>query len=258
MRELGSGGYGVVFLAQHRVTGERRAVKTISKEDVMDKEMFATEVSLLKKLDHPNIIKLYEVYETEKTIYLVTEVCDGGELFYMIVEKKFLSEAQTAIIMRQIFSAIAYLHTHNICHRDLKPENILLKEKDNIQSIKLIDFGIAKVFKEKEFENQPKGTTMYLAPEVISGKYGKEVDNWACGVILYILLCGRPPFFGKDVPAILLSIKKGFYSLDREPFQKSSNEAKDLISKLLVKDPSKRYTALKAYDHPWVKREISK
>ena len=95
---------------------------------------------------------------------------------------------------------------------------------------------------------------MYLAPEVINGKYGKEVDNWACGVILYILLCGRPPFFGKDVPAILLSIKKGFYSLDREPFQKSSNEAKDLISKLLVKDPSKRYTALKAYEHPWVKR----
>lgn len=95
---------------------------------------------------------------------------------------------------------------------------------------------------------------MYLAPEVISGKYGKEVDNWACGVILYILLCGRPPFYGKDVNAILMSIKKGIYTLDREPFHKCSNEAKDLISKLLVKDPSKRYTALKAYEHPWVKR----
>ena len=95
---------------------------------------------------------------------------------------------------------------------------------------------------------------MYLAPEVISGKYGKEVDNWACGVILYILLCGRPPFYGKDVTSILMSIKKGIYTLDREPFYKCSNEAKDLIAKLLVKDPSKRYTALKAYEHPWVKR----
>lgn len=156
--------------------------------------------------------------------------------------------------MRQIFSAIAYLHHHNICHRDLKPENILLKEKHNIESIKLIDFGIAKVFKEKEFENQPKGTTMYLAPEVINGKYGKEVDNWACGVILYILLCGRPPFYGKDVTSILMSIKKGIYTLDREPFYKCSNEAKDLIAKLLVKAPPNRYTALKAYEHPWVKR----
>jgi calcium-dependent protein kinase len=95
---------------------------------------------------------------------------------------------------------------------------------------------------------------MYLAPEVISGKYGKEVDNWACGVILYILICGRPPFYGKDVTAILMSIKKGIYTFDREPFLKCSNEGKDLIAKLLVKDPSKRYTALKAYEHPWVKR----
>jgi calcium-dependent protein kinase len=185
--------------------------------------MFASEVQILKKLDHPNIIKLYEVYETEKTIYLVTEVCDGGELFYLIVEKKFLSEAQAANIMRQIFSAIAYLHEHNICHRDIKPENILLKEKNNIKSIKLIDFGIAKVFKDKEYEHQPKGTTMYLAPEIINGKYGKEVDNWACGVILYILLCGRPPFYGKKIQSTLSSIKKGIFTFDREPFYKVSN-----------------------------------
>ena len=104
----------------------------MSKDDVIDKQIFATEVQLLRKLDHPNIIKLYQIYETEKTIYLVTEVCEGGQLFYMVVERKMLTQAQTAMIMRQIFSAIAYLHHHNICHRDLKPENIMLKEKDNI------------------------------------------------------------------------------------------------------------------------------
>lgn len=168
---------------------------------------------LLRKLDHPNIIRLYEVYENEKTIYLVTEKCEGGELFELISRKKFLTEEQTSIIMRQLLSAIAYMHDNNVCHRDLKPENILLKNKEDIGMIKIIDFGISKVFRENELENQPRGTVMYMAPEIISGNYGKEVDNWACGVILYVLLCGRLPFYGKDVYATLKSIKHGVYNL---------------------------------------------
>jgi len=154
--------------------------------------------------------------------------------------------------MRQLLSAIAYMHDNNVCHRDLKPENILLKNKEDIGMIKIIDFGISKVFRENELENQPRGTVMYMAPEIISGNYGKEVDNWACGVILYVLLCGRLPFYGKDVYATLKSIKHGVYNLELEPFKHCNPHALDLMSKLLERDPKKRWTAKKAYSHPWI------
>lgn len=256
LKELGSGAYGVVFLAQNKTTSEKRAIKAIAKDRIEDPESFTNEITILRSLDHPNILKLYEVYETESTIYLVTELCEGGELFFHITKKSFLTEEEAAIIMRQIFSAVAYCHENKICHRDLKPENFLLKYEDDIKSIKMIDFGLSKKLKEDEILTQPNGTPFYIAPEILDGKYSWEVDNWSLGVILYILLCGTPPFFGKATKDIVIAIKKGVYTLSHKPFQNCSIEVKDLISKLLVKDPKKRYTSLQAFEHPWVKRQV--
>jgi calcium-dependent protein kinase len=254
--ELGSGTYGIVYEAICKKSGEKRAIKAILKDSLEDKETFKNEVAILKQLDHPNIVKLYEIYEYEDTLYLVMEVCEGGELFYYVTKTKYLTEAQAAKIMRQIFSAIAYLHQNKICHRDLKPENFLLKYSDDDSCIKLIDFGLSKQLTENELMNDPNGTPFYIAPEILEGEYTEAVDNWSLGVLLYIMLSGSPPFFGRDNKEILKAVRKGVYTLSLKPFQKCSGEAKDLISKLLVKTVSKRYTAVQAYNHPWMKQQV--
>ncbi|KAM3147842.1 hypothetical protein pb186bvf_000170 [Paramecium bursaria] len=264
IKELGSGSFGVVFLAEDKKTCQliivslvqRHAIKAIAKDRVVNKGDFQNELKILRKIDHPNILKLYKVYETDKTIYLVTELCEGGELFYFITKTKFLTEAQAAMIMRQMFSAVAYLHQNKIVHRDLKPENFLLRVADDPSSIKLIDFGLARPFKENELMTQANGSMYYFAPEMIEGLYNYEVDNWALGVILYIMLSGSPPFNGKSPRDIIESIKKGIYSLGRQGINTASDYAKDLISKLLVTQPKKRYTASQAYQHPWVQLQV--
>eukprot|EP01016_Furgasonia_blochmanni_P032966 TRINITY_DN3411_c0_g1_i5.p1 TRINITY_DN3411_c0_g1~~TRINITY_DN3411_c0_g1_i5.p1 ORF type:complete len:354 (+),score=123.19 TRINITY_DN3411_c0_g1_i5:493-1554(+) len=158
--------------------------------------------------------------------------------------------------MRQIFSAIAYCHENHIAHRDLKPENFLLKYENDDSTIKLIDFGLAKKLKPDELITQPNGTPFYVAPEVIDGCYTEEVDNWALGVILYIMLCGVPPFYGKSNKEILAAIKKGTYTMSYKPFENVSADAKDLIQKLIVKDPKRRLTASQAFMHPWVQAQV--
>jgi len=255
-QELGSGAYGVVYLAVNRATGEKRAIKAMNRDQIEDTEALENELAILKSLDHPNIVKLFEIYEHNKNIYLVTEICEGGELFYHITKTKHLTEAQAAKIMRQIFSAISYLHSKKICHRDLKPENFLLKFENDDSSIKLIDFGLSKKLKDNELMTDPNGTPFYIAPEILDGEYTEAVDNWSLGVILYIMLSGSPPFYGKDNREILRAVQKGVYTLSLKPFIKCSIEVKDLISKLLVKNTSKRYTAAMAYNHPWVQQQV--
>jgi calcium-dependent protein kinase len=255
-QELGSGAYGVVYLAIDKATGEKRAIKAMNKDQIDDKEALENELAILKSLDHPNIVKLFEVYEFKNNIYLVTELCEGGELFYHITKTKHLTEAQAAKIMRQIFSAISYLHSKKICHRDLKPENFLLKWENDDSSIKLIDFGLSKKLKDNELMTDPNGTPFYIAPEILDGEYTEAVDNWSLGVILYIMLSGSPPFYGKDNREILKAVQKGVYTLSLKPFIKCSIEVKDLISKLLVKNINKRYTAAMAYNHPWVQQQV--
>lgn len=255
-KELGSGAYGIVYEGVHKQTGEKRAIKAMNKDQIEDKEALENELAILKQLDHPNIVKLYEIYEHGNNIYLVTEQCDGGELFYHITKTKHLTEEQAAKIMRQIFSAVAYIHSNKICHRDLKPENFLLKYPDDDSSIKLIDFGLSRKLSENELMNDPNGTPFYIAPEILEGEYTEAVDNWSLGVILYIMLSGSPPFYGKDNKEILKAVQKGVYTLSLKPFVKCSIEVKDLISKLLVKNIKKRFTAEMAYHHPWVQQQV--
>ncbi len=160
------------------------------------------EIDILKNLDHPNILRLYEVFEDKKFIYLVTEFCEAGELFDEIVKRQRFDERDAAIIIKQLLSAIAYCHSKSVCHRDLKPENILIDNKETL-SIKLIDFGTSQKFDTEEKMELILGTAYYIAPEVLKGEYDEKCDVWSIGVILYILLSGEPPFPGSNDKEIL-------------------------------------------------------
>jgi len=259
-KKLGTGGYGAVYLARNKKTGNYVAIKAIQKLKVKDYESFITEMNILKGLDHPNIYKLYETWETDRICFLSTEYCRGGELFYYIVkqEKKHLSEGEAALIMRQGFSALKYLHENSICHRDIKPENFLLYKEKNPDNIKLIDFGLAKKLSENEIMNNPNGTAYYIAPEVLKGEYSMKCDIWSMGVVLYIMMCGRPPFKGKTNPDIINSVLKGEYNFDYPSFESASEDVKDFITQCLEMDVDKRMSAAEAYDHPWIQKQWEK
>lgn len=163
----------------------------------------------MRQLDHPNIVRLFEVFQDDKRFYLVTELCTGGELFDEITKRSHFSEADAALITKQVLSAVAYCHSKNICHRDLKPENILLDSKaaDSSNSIKVIDFGASQKFDPSKKMNQIYGTAYYIAPEILKSDYNEKCDVWSVGVILFILLSGRPPFGGDNDKEILDSVK---------------------------------------------------
>lgn len=194
-------------------------------------------------LDHPNIIKLHETWETERICFLVTELCEGGELFFHITKRKHLTEAQAALIMRQAFYALNYLHTNRICHRDIKPENFLLYKEDDDSHIKLIDFGLAKKVGANEVMNAPNGTPYYIAPEVLKGSYTTTCDNWSMGIVLYIMLSGKPPFGGKTNKEIIDNVLRGELQFTNPVWENISDQAKDLISQLLNRQADERLTA---------------
>lgn len=255
-RIVGSGGYGTVYQAYNKISQEKRAIKIIKKKDVIDKKVFEHETRLLLTMDHPNIIKLYEVYETEDFIYLVTEFCEGGELFFHITKTQHLTEGEASKIIRQISSALCHCHKLKVCHRDIKPENFLLKFENDISSVKQIDFGLAQQLVDGQTLTDPNGTPFYIAPEIIKGSYNYLCDNWSIGIILYVMLCGCPPFYGSNNKEIFTRILKGTYTFNLRPFKVCSDEVKDLIAKLLVVKPEKRYTTEQIYNHPWVQRQV--
>jgi calcium-dependent protein kinase len=196
---LGKGGFGEVKKVIHRLTRDVRAMKII-KKDKCDENYLATltnEIKIMKQLDHPNIVRLYEIYSDSRNIYLITEYLEGGELFDLILKSKHFNENIAAKIMKQLLSAIAYCHSKKIVHRDLKPENLLIV-KNNSFEIKVIDFGLSRTFEPNKNMYSRMGTPFYIAPEVLKKKYNEKCDVWACGVILYILLSGNPPFNGKN------------------------------------------------------------
>lgn len=262
--ELGKGTYGVVYKGIHNLTGEVRAIKQIARSKIKKYERFINEVTALKTLDHPNIIKLFEVYEEKDNVYLVQEMWTGGELFDRIVEKQYISEKQASVLFQQVLQAILYCNKNKISHRDLKPENFMFKTKDEDSNLKLIDFGLSMSYYKLEKEGDPKskivrmktraGTAFFMAPEVISHDYTESCDMWSAGVILYIMLWGYPPFYGENDQEILEAVVTGQYDFDDEVWDEVSDLAKDLIKRLLVPE-KERLTPKEALNHPWVKNK---
>ena len=259
-RKLGEGSYGKVYLVKHRIlTSSLRAMKEIKKSSKdISKEAesdILNEINILKKLDHPNIVKIFEFYNQPDSFFLVTELCKEGELFKQIIKVAPFDEGFTAYIMYQILSCMFYCHSMGIIHRDLKPENILIesKERNGYLRIKIIDFGTAKIFEKGKIERKVIGSCYYIAPEVLLKNYNEKCDLWSCGVIMYILLSARPPFGGKNDSEIIQKIRVGSYELTQDPWNKISKDAKNLISLLLTKDPSQRISAEDALNHVWFK-----
>ena len=256
-RLLGSGAFGEVWLVHHKDLDRDFAMKIIKKRKNRsnDEKEILNEIEILKKLDHPKILKVIDFYSTTKKYYIITEYCPEGELFNEIIKVGKFDEGQAAFIINQILKAVTYCHKMNIIHRDIKPENIMItnREKNGCLQVKLIDFGTAKIFEKGVQENKYVGSSYYMAPEVIKRKYDEKCDLWSIGVILYILLTGRPPFDGNDDEEILENVKKGVYDKWAYPFPLLSAHGKDLIFKLLQYDPKKRLSAEEAIEHPWFK-----
>jgi len=251
---LGKGNFSTVMLGIHKATGVKVAVKVVEKSGVQNKpEMLKNEVEILSKVDHPNIISLYDIFDTKDRLYLVMELVTGGELFERIVEREQYKESEACIVMKQLFEAIAYLHSLGIVHRDLKPENLLLENENEDTPIKLTDFGLSKIY-SSEMMQTACGTPGYVAPEILEcGGYDPAVDMWSAGVIMYILLCGYPPFYNENPALLFEAIMSGEYHFHSPYWDGISKEAKDLISKLLVVDPKDRLTAEQAGKHDWFK-----
>lgn len=208
---LGSGSFGTVRKAIHKLTGQPRAIK-ILKKDEQDEKKLELEVDILSKISHPNAMQIYEYYQDAKYFYIVSEFCAGGELFDKITKKGKFNEREAANILKQMLSTVLYCHSNNIVHRDLKPENILLDDKSDDTVIKIIDWGGARYFIHGKKMTTVSGTPYYIAPEVLKEKYDEKCDIWSCGVILYILLSGYPPFNGINDMEIMKAVKKGRYN----------------------------------------------
>ena len=259
--KIGEGSYGAVYLAFNLYTKQKVAIKRIvkNKENEIDELELKNEINILKKLDHPNILKIIEFYSSEHSYYIITDYCANGELYDQIKYK--YNENQLAVLFYQVLSGIAYLHTNNIVHRDLKLENILITEietnkktNDRYFWIKIIDFGTAKFFDKNKKEKSVVGSSYYIAPEVLKKSYNEKCDTWSIGVILYMLIVGRAPFDGSDDEEIINNIKKGKYNSQHKKLLESSEEVQDLVKNLLQIDVKKRFSAIEALKHPWFKK----
>ena len=271
-KKIGEGAYGKIYKVRNKQSGDIRAMKQVTKSKIQDMGKFQTEIKILSMLDHPNIVRLFEVIEDDKYYNLLEELCTGGELLTR-AQKTELKEKDIARIFYQIISGVAYIHGMGIAHRDLKLENILFSTENPMSPIKIIDFGFSVFMdknnekskedkKDKDNENtDPKkfgfkrlkskvGTLYYISPEIIKGNYDEKCDIWACGVILYILLAGYPPFSGntdKEVYNLITNLK---YDFDKERWKNISKYAKELIKNMLT--PAKnRFSAKQVLASKW-------
>jgi calcium-dependent protein kinase len=255
IEEIGSGAYAKVIEAVHKVSGASRAIKIVKKTAISDESRihFINEFEILRRTDHPNIVTLYEYYEDDLNFYLVQELCAGGELLDVILGQPVFSEARVARYMKQILSAVLHCHSIGIVHRDLKPENLMLENKDPDSLLKVIDFGISSL-KSSKTQSQQVGTMHYTAPEVFRNKYDDKCDVWSCGVILYILLCGKMPFGGLTEEAVKQSIVTGKFKMSGPEWGGISEEAKALVRQMLQVDPARRPTAEQCFRDHWTQR----
>ena len=255
---LGEGSFGKVMKAVRIGSSSEFAVKYIEKDSLnsnpMLPKLMLNELTVLQKSSHPGIMNVVELLEDNDYFYIVTELLSGGELFDRIIEVGSFSEVKAAKIIKQVLLALNYMHSQKMTHRDLKPENILL-ESSNIKNldVKIADFGFSCFFDPKEGLDLVLGSPLYMAPEIIQGRnYNEKVDIWSMGVISYMLLSGRNPFPGKTKDEVKRLICKGFIDMNKPAFQKVSDDAKDFISKALIMDVKKRYSAKQLLNHPWM------
>ncbi|XP_069763816.1 serine/threonine-protein kinase 33-like [Narcine bancroftii] len=271
-RGLGKGSFGVVIQATHLPTDTKRAIKILNKEKAGSYavKMLEREISILKMVNHEHIIKLDEVYETTKKVYLVIEFCQLGELKGILAERGHLSESETKHIISSLASAIFYLHKNDIIHRDLKLENILVKSNDNTDdkelklNIKVIDFGLS-VLKDgagvgsESMLQDTCGTPLYMAPEIISNyDYSQQCDLWSIGVVMYTLLCGQAPFTGTTPEKLCQEIKKGELDFYHASLKGLSESGHCVLKSLLIVDPAHRMTASELLNHYWITGDASK
>ncbi|KAK6256916.1 hypothetical protein QUC31_000375 [Theobroma cacao] len=265
-KELGRGRFGITYLCTEKATGRKYACKSISRRKLTsDKyiKVVRREILILQHLTgQPNIVEFKGAYEDRHNLHLVMELCSGGELFDRIIAKGTYSERQAASIGRQIVKVVHDCHFMGVMHRDLKPENFLLVSKDENSPIKATGFGLSVFIEEGKlllllftgrWYKDLVGSAYYVAPEVFNRKYGKEIDVWSAGVILYILLSGVPPFWGETEEKILKAVLEGNLDLKSQPWPSISDAAKDLLRKMLARDPQRRITASQALEHPWMK-----
>ena len=253
VKRLGEGAFGEVWLVKHKLTGTEYALKIIEKGPFSNEQQILNEIEILKKLDHPFILKILEFHSTKTKYYIITDYCPQGELFDEVKIRDRFSEKETAYILYQVLLAIRYCHKMRVFHRDIKPENIMIvgRQPSGLLDVKLIDFGTAKVFSEFSKSKAMVGSSYYIAPEVVRGKYDEECDLWSIGVIMYIMLVGTPPFNGEDDDDIIRSVTIGKYETSYPQYTSLSDNAKDLITKLLKFNPSERITAEQALNHPF-------
>jgi len=259
--ELGRGKFGVTSRATHLATGEDFAIKAISKhQPEYNEKVVQREVDILARLSaHPNIAGLHELFEDAGFKYIVLELCSGGELFDLIVERGYFTEKEVAIVARTILQVIAHCHSKGILHRDLKPENFLLKKRDGSiekDNVRAVDFGLSTSHVDGQVCRQVVGSAYYLAPEVLQGHYSWPCDAWSAGVMIYIMLSGMPPFWGRTDQEIFGRVLREPLDLEVEPWGEVSDPAKDLVAKLLNRDAKTRITPKDALKHPWI-RELA-
>ncbi|XP_026130292.1 calcium/calmodulin-dependent protein kinase type II subunit beta isoform X41 [Carassius auratus] len=254
--ELGKGAFSVVRRCVKLCTGQEYAAKIINtkKLSARDHQKLEREARICRLLKHPNIVRLHDSISEEGFHYLLFDLVTGGELFEDIVAREYYSEADASHCIHQILESVNHIHHHDIVHRDLKPENLLLASKCKNAAVKLADFGLAiEVQGDQQAWFGFAGTPGYLSPEVLRKEaYGKPVDIWACGVILYILLVGYPPFWDEDQHKLYQQIKAGAYDFPSPEWDTVTPEAKNLINQMLTINPAKRITAQEALKHPWV------